>query len=55
MTNVFYDETKGKIISCDDKSVTLEVIKKVKTKKIKEEVQINFDKIKESKITISFK
>jgi ribosome maturation factor RimP len=49
------EETKGKIISCDEKSVTLEVIKKVKTKKVKEEVQINFDKIKESKITISFK
>jgi ribosome maturation factor RimP len=48
-------EQKGKIFACNKDSVTLEVIKKVKTKKVKEEVQISFDKIKESKITISFK
>ena len=48
-------EQKGKIISSDEYSVTLEVSKKVKTKKVKEEIQISFDKIKESKITISFK
>ena len=48
-------EQKGKIIASNEYSVTLEVSKKVKTKKVKEEFQINFDTIKESKITISFK
>jgi len=48
-------QLKGKISASNEHSVTLEVIKKVKTKKVKEEVQISFNKIKESKITISFK
>ena len=48
-------EQKGKICASNELGVTLEVIKKVKTKKVKEEVQIAFNNIKESKITISFK
>lgn len=48
-------EHKGKIIASNENSVTLELVKKVKSKKVKEEVEINFDTIKESKITISFK
>jgi ribosome maturation factor RimP len=54
---ILFDATeyKGKIIASNENSVTLEVVKKVKSKKVKEEVEINFDTIKESKITISFK
>ncbi|MFN5627835.1 MAG: ribosome assembly cofactor RimP, partial [Bacteroidota bacterium] len=44
-------EQKGKICASNELGVTLEVIKKVKTKKVKEEVQIAFNNIKESKIT----
>lgn len=46
---------KGKILDCNEDSLFLEIIKKDKSKKIKEELILPLNTIKEAKITITFK